>query len=244
MGRGLVTLAVGAAALYCALAVMVGAAHPRTVGLRLLAYAENADSPPRPLRFNRITVPGTSGRRVYLLHGLNEGTDFWLSPPYEALTNRLIARQDEIVFTSLPRVLARNLEGGGQEYCDAFGRWFAATEKQLGPARDTMVVGASWGAWHAMQIGDKVDRMVLFKPATEPSRLNEYWWIDRGACPLTAAPKSIALYAPTDPRVGDATAALKAAGIPTISSAKADHGTAERDVYAALRWISETDASK
>jgi pimeloyl-ACP methyl ester carboxylesterase len=162
------------------------------------------------ISFGSEIIPGSSGRRAYLFHGLNQGPQFWNAPPYDALTKCLIATGDEIVFVTLPHLAGNNLEGA--TYCTAFAKWFEATQLRLGPTRETVVIGASWGGWHAMQLGSKADRMLLFMPVTRPNRLNEFWWPKPNKCRLSRSPDSLAIYSPTDPRVGDATKLLS--GVP------------------------------
>lgn len=194
--------------------------------------------------FHVSRIKGTSGRRVYLIHGLNEDESAWKLPPYDELTRHLEQAGDEIVFVRLPRVVDSDMMDGGEGYCRSFRKWFDKTDSQLGRARETIIVGASWGGWHAMQVADKADGLLMFKPVIDPAKLEEFWWIGSADCPLRRARKSFAVYAPTDTRVGDASAVLDRLNIPSITAVRGDHGIEPPDVANAILWLDPTSVPK
>lgn len=232
MKKRLKICAVAAGILYLCVGYSVDSANPRTMLKRIVASVRQA---PTQIKFSAEIVPGNSEQRVYLIHGLDQGPDFWNAAPYDKITKYFKASGAQIIIVQLPHISMIDLKGSS--YCAAFSSWFDRIQTFLGPERETTVVGASWGGWHAMQIGSKADRMLLLKPVTRPNLLDEYWQAEPSKCQLGRSRDSMAIFAPTDPRVGDATKALT--GWPTKRATLGDHRVVAQDIEAAIIWLDE-----
>ncbi|AUJ64203.1 hypothetical protein B9057_07755 [Aestuarium zhoushanense] len=193
---------------------------------------------PQPMAFNYEVIPGSSGRRIYLLHGFRDNRDFWRREPYSTFTEVMLEAGHEIVLIDLPYAHADFLNDGGTQYCNRFREFMISLQAELGPPDETVIVGASWGGWHAMMIADLAARYVVFKPVTDPTSLSEFWWKQSSgdACSFREG-RGLAIYSPMDPRVGDATSVLRAAGTVMQISEREDHGVTTTDLMLALEFL-------
>jgi len=195
---------------------------------------------PQAIDFNYEVIPGSSGHRIYLLHGLRDNRNFWRREPYSAFTEVMLEAGHEIVLLDLPYAHANFLNEDGAQYCNTFREFMISLQADLGQTDETVVVGASWGGWHAMMIADLAARYVVFKPVTDPTALSEFWWKENtgDGCSFREG-HGLAIYSPMDPRVGDATSVLRAAGAVMQISEREDHGVTISDLMFALNFLSD-----
>ncbi len=223
-----------------ALLFILGGAFYSEPGRFGRAWVSALVTEPQAIAFNYEVIPGSSRHRIYLLHGLRDNRSFWSREPYSTFTEVMLEAGHEIVLLDLPYAHADFLNDGGTQYCNKFREFMISLQADLGPTDETVVVGASWGGWHAMMIADLAARYVVFKPVTDPTALSEFWWkeISGDACSFREG-HGLAIYSPMDPRVGDATGVLQATDAEMQVSERDDHGVTISDLMFALSFLSD-----
>lgn len=96
----------------------------------------------------------TSGKRLYLFHGLNSSASYWESEPYLSMINAFRSAGCEVIAFNLPTAQTCFYSTGGWQYREDFNAMINTVintvEASHGAALKSIIGGVSYGGLHAM----------------------------------------------------------------------------------------------